>query len=62
MASPFDYPGSAMTPFEICEPRSLKEALALLDPDDLSVRPIAGGTALMLMMKGGCFPHRPRLS
>ena len=28
MASPFDYPGSAMTPFEICEPRSLKEALA----------------------------------
>ena len=49
-----------MTPFEICEPRSLKEALALLDPDDLSVRPIAGGTALMLMMKAGVF-HPTRL-
>jgi aerobic carbon-monoxide dehydrogenase medium subunit len=49
-----------MTPFEICEPRSLKEAFALLDPDDLSVRPIAGGTALMLMMKAGVF-HPTRL-
>ena len=49
-----------MTPFEICEPRSLQEAVALLDPDDLSVRPIAGGTALMLMMKAGVF-HPTRL-
>jgi aerobic carbon-monoxide dehydrogenase medium subunit len=49
-----------MTPFEICEPRSLNEAVALLDPDDLSVRPIAGGTALMLMMKAGVF-HPTRL-
>jgi carbon-monoxide dehydrogenase medium subunit len=44
-----------MTPFEIKEPRSLREALALLDPDDATVRPIAGGTALMLMMKAGVF-------
>ena len=27
----------------------------MLDPDDTSVRPIAGGTALMLMMKAGVF-------
>jgi carbon-monoxide dehydrogenase medium subunit len=47
-----------MSPFELAEPRSLKEAVALLDPDDASVRPIAGGTALMLMMKAAVF--RPR--
>src|SRR5262245_56518095 len=44
-----------MTPFELADPTSLKEAIALLDPDDASVRPIAGGTALMLMMKAGVF-------
>jgi carbon-monoxide dehydrogenase medium subunit len=44
-----------MTPFELAEPRSLKEAIALLDPDDASVRPLAGGTALMLMMKAAVF-------
>jgi carbon-monoxide dehydrogenase medium subunit len=44
-----------MTPFELHEPTSLSEAIALLDPDDASVRPIAGGTALMLMMKAGVF-------
>jgi len=48
-----------MTPFELVEPVSLSEAIALLDPGDPSVRPIAGGTALMLMMKAGVFrPHR----
>ena len=47
-----------MTPFELAEPRSLAEAIALIDPDDPSVRPIAGGTALMLMMKASLF--RPR--
>jgi len=47
-----------MTPFELTEPRSLAEAIAALDPDDPSVRPIAGGTALMLMMKAAVF--RPR--
>src|SRR5262249_42199085 len=33
----------------------LKEALALLNREDPTVRPIAGGTALMLMMKAGVF-------
>jgi carbon-monoxide dehydrogenase medium subunit len=44
-----------MTPFELAQPRSLAEAIRLLDPDDDTVRPIAGGTALMLMMKAGVF-------
>jgi carbon-monoxide dehydrogenase medium subunit len=44
-----------MTPFELLEPTSLSEAIALLDPDDSSVRPISGGTALMLMMKAGVY-------
>ncbi len=44
-----------MTPFELAEPATLQEAIALLDPDDPTVRPIAGGTALMLMMKAGVF-------
>jgi carbon-monoxide dehydrogenase medium subunit len=47
-----------MSPFELVEPRSLREAISLLDPDDASVRAIAGGTAVMLMMKAGVF--RPR--
>jgi aerobic carbon-monoxide dehydrogenase medium subunit len=42
-------------PFDMVEPTSLKEAMALLDPDDSTVRPVAGGTALMLMMKAGVF-------
>jgi carbon-monoxide dehydrogenase medium subunit len=49
-----------MTPFELAEPASLAEAIKLLDPDDPTVRPIAGGTALMLMMKAGVF-HPARL-
>jgi carbon-monoxide dehydrogenase medium subunit len=48
-----------MTPFELAEPASIAEALALLDPEDSSVRAIAGGTALMLMMKSGLYrPQR----
>lgn len=39
-----------MTPFELLEPRSLREAAALLDD---AVRPVSGGTAVMLMMKLG---------
>jgi carbon-monoxide dehydrogenase medium subunit len=42
-----------MTPFELLEPRSLREAAALLDAGEPSVRPVAGGTAVMLMMKLG---------
>lgn len=45
-------------PFEFVEPLSLDAALSLLDPEDPEVRPIAGGTALMLMLKSGLF--RPR--
>lgn len=44
-----------MIPFDWVEPDSLKEAVSLLDPEDSTVRPIAGGTALMLMMKTGFF-------
>jgi carbon-monoxide dehydrogenase medium subunit len=44
-----------MTPFELLEPERLEDALSLLDPEDPTVRPIAGGTALMLMMKSGVF-------
>ena len=44
-----------MSPFEWLEPTSLAEAVALLDADDPGVRPVSGGTALMLMMKAGVF-------
>src|SRR4051794_28654171 len=44
-----------MIAFDLQEPRSLREALQCLDQDDPTVRPIAGGTALMLMMKAGVF-------
>jgi carbon-monoxide dehydrogenase medium subunit len=44
-----------MTPFDLNEPTTLKEALGLLDADDPAVRPLGGGTALMLMMKAGVF-------
>ena len=44
-----------MIPFELAEPKSLAAAVKLLDLDDAMVRPIAGGTALMLMMKAGVF-------
>jgi aerobic carbon-monoxide dehydrogenase medium subunit len=44
-----------MIPFDWVQPQSLREAVSLLDPEDPAVRPIAGGTALMLMMKTGFF-------
>lgn len=44
-----------MIPFELAEPRTLCDAAGLLDAEDPTVRPIAGGTALMLMMKSGVF-------
>jgi carbon-monoxide dehydrogenase medium subunit len=44
-----------MTPFELHEPTTVREALELLDPDDPAMRPMGGGTALMLMMKAGVF-------
>ena len=51
-----------MTPFELAEPTSLGAAVKLLDPDDETVRPIAGGTALMLMMKAGVFRPQKLIS
>src|SRR5258708_25458884 len=44
-----------MTPFELAEPTTVEDALRLLDPQDRTVRPLGGGTALMLMMKAGVF-------
>ena len=40
-----------MSPFELLEPATLAEAVALLEDED--TRPFSGGTALMLMMKAG---------
>ena len=40
-----------MRPFELLEPKTLREALAALEADD--ARPMSGGTAVMLMMKAG---------
>ena len=51
-----------MTPFELLEPGSLRDAIALLDPDDSATRPLSGGTALMLMMKAGVFKPRRLVS
>jgi aerobic carbon-monoxide dehydrogenase medium subunit len=44
-----------MKSFELVEPTTLQEAVALLDPTDNTVRAMAGGTALMLMMKARLF-------
>jgi len=41
--------------FELVEPTTLDEAVALLDPDDPGVRAIAGATALVPMMKARLF-------
>lgn len=51
-----------MTPFDLVEPASIKEAIAFIDPDDPDVRAIAGGTALMLMMKAGVFSPKRLVS
>jgi carbon-monoxide dehydrogenase medium subunit len=40
-----------MAPFELAEPRSLSQAISLLDSE--GARSLSGGTALMLMMKAG---------
>ncbi len=42
-----------MTPFELVEPRTLREAAGLLAAADPTVRPRGGGTAVMLRMKMG---------
>jgi carbon-monoxide dehydrogenase medium subunit len=47
-----------MIPFELLKPATLHEAAALLNPDTPDIRPMGGGTALLLMMKAGVL--RPR--
>ncbi len=48
-----------MRAFELVEPATLREAAASLGADDSTIRPIAGGTAIVLMMKAGVFrPER----
>lgn len=49
-----------MKSFELVEPSTLDEAVALLDPSDPGVRAIAGATALIPMMKARLF-HPTRL-
>jgi carbon-monoxide dehydrogenase medium subunit len=44
-----------LTSFDLIEPLTLEEAFSLLDSDDPAVRPIGGGTALMLMIKAQIF-------
>ncbi|MCP3387757.1 xanthine dehydrogenase family protein subunit M [Bradyrhizobium sp. CCGB12] len=44
-----------MLSFELCEPHTLEDAFDLLGHDDPGVRPMGGGTALMLMMKAQMF-------
>lgn len=51
-----------MASFDVLEPNSLDEALSLLDAEDPSVRPIGGGTALMLMMKAQIYKPRRLVS
>lgn len=42
-----------MIPFEYLTPDTLDEAIHFLDPEDPDIRPVGGGTAIMLMMKAG---------
>lgn len=51
-----------MADFEIVYPTTLDAALQALDPDDPSVRPVGGGTALMLLMKSQLFTPRRLVS
>ena len=44
-----------MRNFELVEPATLDEAVALLDPEDPGVRAVAGATALIPMMKARLF-------
>jgi carbon-monoxide dehydrogenase medium subunit len=50
-----------MRPFELAEPASLDEAVTLLREDE-AARPIAGGTALLLMVKAGLFQPETLIS
>jgi carbon-monoxide dehydrogenase medium subunit len=41
--------------FELLQPATLDEAVGMLDPDDSQIRPIAGGTALTLLVQSRVF-------
>jgi carbon-monoxide dehydrogenase medium subunit len=41
--------------FELCEPATFEEAVALLDPGDPSIRAVAGGTAISLLLRSRLF-------
>src|SRR5262252_4291759 len=43
-----------MRPFDLVEPTTLDEAVTLLNTNE-AARPIAGGTALLLLVKAGLF-------
>ena len=43
-------------------PQSLSEALTLIDSDDISWRPFAGGTDLMVLLEAGKLPHKNYLN
>lgn len=47
-----------MIPLQLLKPTTFREAAELLNPDTPDIRPMGGGTALMLMMKAGVL--RPR--
>jgi aerobic carbon-monoxide dehydrogenase medium subunit len=51
-----------MTPFQLLQPATLREAASLLEADDPGIRPMGGGTALMLMMKAGVLKPRALVS
>jgi carbon-monoxide dehydrogenase medium subunit len=44
-----------MNAFQVLEPETVEEAVHLLGDSEEVVRPIAGGTALMLMLRSGVF-------
>lgn len=44
-----------LSSFDLVEPRTLDEVFELLDSDSPAVRPLGGGTALMLMIKAQMF-------
>ncbi len=48
--------------FEIVEPATLADAIAALDPDDSAVRPIAGGTAVSLLLQSRLFSPKRLVS
>ena len=50
-----------MRPFDLAEPDTVDEAVTLLH-DNESARPIAGGTALLLMVKAGLFQPETLIS